>query len=330
MFACCQLVFGRSKSLVYDLQRKGFYSLSNDAYSILKMSENLDIASIKAFYNDKDSFIDDFFNQFIEAEMGFYTNEPTSFPNIDFTWYSPNVITNSIIEIDNYSQFDFEYAIKQLDDLACKAVQIRFLNFITIDVINGYLSVFKTSRIKHIELLIPFVSESFRNEYYEIMVNDPRLYRIMVYSSPKDQLIFSNRIQGKALIEFEKDIRININETIKLERFSTNIELFSEAQAYNLGLNRKVCINKEGEIKNYLTHKSSFGNIMNTDVKNVIESKEFIKKWDVSNDDIEICKDCQYRYTCVSNSDIIEIKGKYYKEEICGFDPFTNNWAIVN
>jgi len=46
----------------------------------------------------------------------------------------------------------------------------------------------------------------------------------------------------------------------------------------------------------------------------------------ISNDIIEKCKDCQYRYMCLSNSDIEEKAGKFHKINSCTFNPYENKW----
>jgi len=149
----------------------------------------------------------------------------------------------------------------------------------------------------------------------------------MIYGAPNDTIIQpENVLTNKKIIHFKKDIRIDPKEMIKVERFGTNIESFTEAQRHNLGLNRKVCIDRNGEIKNYLSHNTSFGNIKKDKIKDVILKSEFQKKWLITNDRIETCNTCQYRYACVSNSDIKKENNKYYKIDTCNFDPSSNNW----
>src|SRR5690606_14544791 len=156
---------------------------------------------------------------------------------------------------------DFYSVVNQLDQLACRAVQIRLLDTVSIERVKGYLRPFESSRIKHVELLLPY-HKPFNNQLFiELKAFEPRLNRILIYASPKDRLITSNNMLGTGIIQFAKDIRTEMDEIIKLERFTTNIELFSEAQSHNAGLNRKVCIDRKGYIKNYLSHSKSFGDI---------------------------------------------------------------------
>ena len=328
LFASCQIVKGYEHSLIYDIERMAFYDLSNDFLDILNMAKTKDISTIKQIYNNQqDNLIDDFFNQFIESEIGFYTEDPNSFPAIDFTWESPYYITNSIIELDEFSEFNLEDLIYQLDNLGCCAIQIRILFSISTEKLKIILNNFNNLRIQHLDIFIPYSNTFDYTELYTLIELQPRLNRILVYASLENKIfLHENHIFDKTIIHLKKDIRFDSTEIINVDRFSTNIEIFSEAQQYNIGLNRKVSINKQGDIMNYLDHNKIYGNIKIDSIEKIISQKEFQEKWFISNDKIETCKECQYRYTCISNSDIIIDNNKYYKANMCNFDPIKNLW----
>lgn len=323
LFACCIVVEGASSSLIYDIQRDAFYDLPNDFLSIINSSSLYDVDTIKNTFEYEDNVIDSFFNHFIEAEIGFYTHEPASFPAIDLTWDSPHNIVNSIIELVRESGFDWINVIEQLNSLGCKAIQLQLLSDFTVDELRTIIHVFKDSRFKHIELMLPFNNEMDRDVLCGFMKDEPRLNQIMIYACSEDKLVMNE--YGKSIVQFKKDIRVDQNEILKVEKFSTNVELFSEAQNYNVGLNRKVCIDKMGEIRNYVSHRHSYGNVSSTSILDVLEKTEFKNKWSISNDMIETCKDCQYRYACVSNSDIRKEGDKFYKSNYCDYVPNINS-----
>lgn len=328
LFASCKIVTGQSRSIIYDLERASFYDFPNDFLEIIEMSKVNDIATIKRNYNnEQDSIIEHFFSQFIDSEVGFYTTEPECFPEIDFTWDCPYEVTNAIIELENLMQYDFEEVIAQLDKLGCQAIQIRILSWLSNEELKRIVDVFKDLRIQNVELLIPYQNLTEYTDFYNLLEDEPRLKRILIYSAPADQPISHENYRfDKSIIQFKKDIRSDANEILKAERFVTNIQIFSEAQNHNLGLNRKICINKNGEIKNYINHDISFGNVQTHKIENIIRDDTFKEKWLISNDLIEICNTCQYRYACVSNSDIKKIDNKYYKTDRCNFEVSTNKW----
>lgn len=329
LFASCIIVKGKASSLIYDVERMEFYDLSNDFVELLSMAEHHDMDAIKAQYgHEQDELIDGFFAQFVETEIGFFTTEPERFPKIDFTWESPCFVTNAILELDDASDFDVEDVVNQLSDLACRAVQIRFLHDVSEDELRYKLSLFDNSRIQQIDVLMPYREPANQNLLYDLAGTHPRVNRFLLYAAPKDEIIsHDHQALDKVIICLAKDLRTDAAEVINPNRFSTNIDIFSEARAYNLALNRKVCINRTGDIKNYIGHRKSFGNVKTDALRPVLTDAAFREKWYITNDEIEVCRDCQYRYACVNNSDIETRDGKYYKTDRCAFHPETNTWG---
>lgn len=329
LFASCIIVKGIASSLIYDTERNTFYDLPNGFLDIIDSSTSKSLKDIRSYFGLDLSEIESLFDKLVDAEIGFYTDEPYSFPEIDLTWYSPLRITNSIIELDSNSKFnfDFENVILQLNSLGCRAIQLRLLSEFDYNELERLTKVFSNTRIKHIELMIPWsINISFEN-LYSLLKYEARLNRIMVYASPEEGIVIAENKIGKSILQFKKDIRVNQSEVISLGLFNTNLEQFSEAQKYNLGLNRKICVNKSGEIKNYLNHEYSHGNVKNLSLQDIIGTSEFTLKWSISNNQIEICKDCKYRYACVSNSDILKKNDAFFKVSYCNFDPYTDRWT---
>lgn len=326
-FACCVLVQGFNESLIYDIQRNELYKIPNNLVEILQLSQTIDIISLKEIYQKEElASIDNIFEQFVNEEIGFYTTEPDVFPEIDFSWDSPYKITNAIIELDRNSEFDSIDVIQQLKSLGCKAIQIRFLMSVDKIELGPIVAAIKDSQINHVEFLMPYRPDHDISPLYELMFEEPRIMRILIYGCEEDKVLVNAVNGNKSVVQLKRDIRMDTSEIIKVERFFTNIESFSESKNHNLGLNRKVCISKSGELKNYLTHRKSFGNVANVSISDVVTGLDFRNRWFVHNDMIEKCKDCQFRYVCVNNSDINEISGKYTKINECSFNPYTNTW----
>lgn len=326
LFASCIIVDGYNESLIYDLERSTSYILPKGYSFFLKELQKVDIDTFKENSTNKSVEIDNFINKFLREEIGFTTDDPKPFTNIELTWKSPYLITNAIIQITNDVNYDVIGVFDQLDKLGCQAIQLRIESNMNIDIISGYLSKFNKSRIRFIELIIPFNEKVNEKSYFELMCKYPRIGSIKIYNAIEDLIIKNeDKFYNNKLIYLTKNIN-QINEVIRRENFRYNIPAFTEAQNHNIGLNRKVCITKNGDIKNHLSHKKKFGNINKDKIGDIVSHEKFQKTWFISNDLIEKCKDCQYRYTCVSNSDI-KVKNKLYsKIELCGFDPYLNHW----
>ncbi len=70
--------------------------------------------------------------------------------------------------------------------------------------------------------------------------------------------------------------------------------------------------------------KKSFGNIKDTTLEEALEKPGFKDLWSIKKDDIQVCKDCEFRYMCsdcrvyVKDSSNIFSKPKY-----CTYNPYT-------
>ena len=61
-------------------------------------------------------------------------------------------------------------------------------------------------------------------------------------------------------------------------------------------------------------------------IADIIETEEFKRKGIITNDEIEKCKDCQFRYMCLSNSDLNISDHIIYKTISCSYDPYKDHW----
>ena len=325
LYESCILVNGYHTDLIYDIENSVFYQIPHDISSILGDTFRLPVSELLLKFNDGVSSL---FEKFAEMGLGFFTNYPDLFPRINLHWDSPFPILNSVIEVENCSLLWIEKVIHQLSKLSCRAIQIRVLEPLSpADLVEFIISKVGSSRINQIEVYIPYQENLDTKFLFSILARENRVTRIAIYNSPQNVVISDmEQITNDKLFFYSDNLTRDSKEIINISRFYTNIKMFSESQNHNIGLNRKISIRYNGEIKNYISHEKSFGNIKDTLLQDVFPTEEFQEKWFISNDKIEICKLCQYRYACTSNSDIVKSGGKYYKTEMCAFDPINNKW----
>ena len=73
--------------------------------------------------------------------------------------------------------------------------------------------------------------------------------------------------------------------------------------------------------------QTTFGHVNEVLLKDVLDLKEFKYLGNIKKDEIEICKDCEFRYICldcrayVENSDDI-----FSKPKKCNYDPYSSSW----
>lgn len=327
-FASCRIVAGQHSSAIYDLERSAIYDLPNAFLDILREVELIPLEQLPAMYDEtRYRQIKQFMDKFVEKEIAFYTTEPERFPDIDLSWEMPRHITNAILEVDDPGSYPFATTVAQLNELSCQAIQIRLLRYFSpAQMTDEILKALAGTQISYCEIMAP-TGDIPVAQWIDLMDMQPRLRRVFVYAAAEDAVLYNDNDRfGRKIVAFRKDIRQDTNEKIRPERFSPNIISFTEAQSHNLGLNRKVAIDSLGNIRNYISHTHSFGHVNEQKLEMVINQPAFREKWFLSNDQIEDCKNCQYRYTCVSNSDIRQENDKYYKTDMCTFNQQENTW----
>ncbi len=328
LYSSCNIVKGSLGAILVDLDRKNIYEIPSLLFDLLDKTYDFSIGEIKKQNQHQyDEGLDAYLNQFVELGLGFFTKEPDAFPKLNLIWDSPLEIQTAILEVKNLKIYDIKSVMQQLDELGCAAIQFRFLNKSSFNEISKVISHAKLSRIKSIEL---YIHESgFSNDELLDIVEIPRV-QLLVISGVRQKSIshLSSAIKNHAKIFFSKQkITFGEKDVVNLNNFVLDIRTFSESQIYNIALNRKISIDWQGNIKNYPAHDAFYGNVLKDDLIPIVKSEKFREKWTISNDQIEKCKSCQYRYVCFFNSDLKKQNGKWIKMEDCGFNPITNKWS---
>jgi len=127
LFACCVPVMGARRSSLCDLQRGVVQLIPNGLAEILKKHRGKTVAEIKKEYKNKyDSQINEYLCFLIANEFGFLCDDIENFPDLDLSWNEPERITNALIDVDISSEHNFKAILNDLDDLGCKALQVRY------------------------------------------------------------------------------------------------------------------------------------------------------------------------------------------------------------
>jgi hypothetical protein len=154
LYACCIPVKGYNRSMITDIQRKDSVFIPNILLDILDMSEMLSISEIKRkFSRQKHSYINEYFTFLIEKDLGFYCEkfEIDEYPKLNLEWKRPEKITNAIIDSDKHIYIT-KKVIKQLDEVDCKALQIRFYQSLRLNKLYSVINLFGDSRLRHIDM----------------------------------------------------------------------------------------------------------------------------------------------------------------------------------
>ena len=329
LFACCVPVQGARRSVICDLQRQNFHFIPNGLYEILTEHAGATVEEIQAAYDHEyDEEIAEYFDFLLEHEMGFWCEDLERFPSIDLTWETPERITNAILDVDERSGHDYEKIFPQLDDLGCKAVEIRCFHRCRPDELRQILEAARYGRLRSIDLLAGYGPE-LTPEALERLANDyRRVSSIVIHSAPERRQL--PPLRTGVTIEYRAAAVDSPACCGKIHPgyFVVNLETFAEAQRHNSCLNRKISIDARGEIKNCPSMARSFGNARETSLHGALAQRDFTALWSINKDQIEVCKDCEFRYICTDcRAYIRDAADRYSKPSKCSYDPYTAEWT---
>lgn len=327
LYACCVPVKGAARSTVCDVQRRRYFFIPNGLYDILIEHEGKTLDEIKAAFDHAyDDVIDEYF-EFLEAQnLGFWTDEPERFPELDMTWERPERITNAIIDVDVESTHDYAGLVDQLDDLRCKELQLRFFDPINPDAFVEVLGATSGSRLRHVEAILPARPEYTTRRLRELCDTHQRLGHLSFYGAEEDAM----ETIGGTQVSYRTDVVDGPSccGQVHSDYFIADVEVFTEAQQFNTCLNRKISVDARGEIRNCPSMQQSFGNVADTSLHSALLHRDFKALWEINKDQVDVCKDCEFRYVCTDCRAYIEDPDDLYsKPSKCSYDPYTATWA---
>src|ERR1700744_4429790 len=99
LYSNCIPVKGYGNNLSYDLQLSKYNSIHSFLFRIVFLAKRKKIKDILDLYEEKlHKIILENFKYLVEEGLGFYTDIPGQFRDLDLYWDNPGIITNVIID----------------------------------------------------------------------------------------------------------------------------------------------------------------------------------------------------------------------------------------
>lgn len=270
-----------------------------------------------------------------EKKLGFWTVTPQRFPLMDLEYKgTAAVITNAILDITLESKHPYQKIVKELGVLGCTHLQIRIFGVSSSEEFNQLnlvelLEFINQSSLLAIEIIMPYLSKVADMAKHMFYKNN-RILSLLLYGAPQDKVLARDSHGEISLGEVRKDVEPSNHCGLKIDpftAFSTSIPSFTEAVNRNSCLNQKLGIDHKGQVKNCPTMVKVFGNIKTDSLLEIVRDPYFQDIWNLSKDQIEVCKDCQYRYVCSDcRAHLKDQNNPVSKPLGCEFDPYTNHW----
>lgn len=342
IFPNCIPVKGFLKSSICDFGREQINLFPSSYFNLLADFEKHKVKKIFSIYDVANHENIQIFIQFLlDNEYAFFSEHKQKFPKIDIIWKSPELINNAIIDIGN-EELNLEGLILQLAELQCKYLQIRsYSEDCSLKKITQLLKKTENSTsIEGVDLILKYNKYNTEDDYCEFFQNNLLVSSLYIhsYETSKTLNVYfnysgNNESVKKSIVRkifFTNQIISDASSCgiISSKYFnSSSIQDFSHNKCHNSCLHKKIAIDQNGNIKNCPSMTSNYGNIDDKSIVNIAKSKSFQKLWNVTKDQISVCKDCEFRYVCTDCRAYLEDPQDILSKPLkCGYDPYKGVW----
>jgi len=195
-------------------------------------------------------------------------------------------------------------------------------------LLKQILVTLETSIVESIEIFAPYETDGMLNALIRLMKKYHRIRSFSLYNAPQNMVKYSRNIGFGQIVTVKTDVKGHLScGVVSHHYFISNISLYTESLAHNSCLNRKISIDVDGNIKNCPSMSQSFGNIRDTTLQEALDHPDFKKYWNVTKDQISVCKDCEFRYICTDCRAYLENPEDMHSKPLkCGYNPYTCEW----
>ncbi|MEN2435782.1 grasp-with-spasm system SPASM domain peptide maturase [Weeksellaceae bacterium A-14] len=324
---------GAIKITIVDPSRGKVFELPKSFSQLIHDLKKCPISEVRLLYDDN---LDPFIQFILENDLGMITSTPKQFPDIDRSFSSPEYINNAILDFYPSESYDvYGTRLQKLDNLGCKFYEFRMYLSLDLKIIESIFKNVQFNSLKSINIHSIHSSESDNENYIRILRNFPFIKRIFIFNSDSNSRIKSKEIMDDQRLYYLTD-KLDNKSCGKVSfhnLFIRSTEQIVENISHNSCLHKKISVDSIGNIRNCPSMVESYGNIDDNILPTIINNTNFTKLWDINKDQIEVCKDCEFRYLCTDCRAYTE-RTHYNKYNIdiskplkCGYNPYTGEWS---
>jgi len=226
----------------------------------------------------------------VAAGYGHLTGFPERFQPIPFTWHAVDEIQYAVIDYSTgRAGYSLTNVLGELDTIGCKHLELRLPeDWKTSGILQQLQKYLAESEYSSLHLVLRYREETETSSLFSTI---PHLARITFRAAPVEGK--SNK--GRRKVRYQTGPMDPIISAPQMPIIVSR-RFFSEALNYNPYYNRRIAIDRLGNIKNDLGLEQSFGNCRDQQISEVYALDAFRQLWEVNADRILQLKDDPRRY----------------------------------
>lgn len=237
-----------------------------------------------------------------------------------------NTFSNGIIDVNKEFRSIYKYLFQETSTLRVPHLCLRLGYEMTNDDFFDMIEVFRHKELLSLEIQLNYSQKLNADDLQTRLFDTFPVSSLYVFGHPFE-MIRPNSPVYYLRESFDTCCCGNINPAY----FRLNNKLFTESQHYNTCLNKKICIDREGNLKNCLYMVESAGTLDALMNGGTVDFGKLKRWWGVRKDDIDVCKDCEFRYMCTDCRSFLKDPADMYSQpEKCPYNPYIGKWEGEN
>jgi len=340
LFADCVPVKGATSSAIYDLTRHAISTFPSEYYPLFELFRAHLLGQIFAMFAEQDRENLCEFLQFLHSsEYMMLVQDPAAFPAMSSRFDPAHVVSHAVIDV-NTEHHDYRKIVGEIDALRCAHLQIRSYSMLFgLEDLEELAHLCHGTSILTLDALLAHEPERCDDDYAAVVRDNRILSGLAVHSANGERTIrvdygltgSSAELVAATITVTPKQLGSHFDcGTIgRADLLQPSTPGFNELRAFNGCLNGKVAIDERGQIRNCPAMARGFGDHRQTALADVVTSIAFQGPWHYRKDDIEVCRDYQYRYACADCRAFVDKPGneETSKPLKCGYDPYSDSWS---
>ncbi len=320
-----EIVKGYSRSVVFDIFKCSYFFLPKRLANFFAEKRSFSIGDLIEICDGDDNAID--LIEYFKRKQIISSSFSTELFECEKRKYDfPGVISNAIVEINKIYKSNYPKLFQEISDLGCHSIELRFIDFSN-ELLNFIFENLNSTKISSYNVFVPIIKETKAIVHW--FESNQKLLNLVMLSNNGSSMIpqlFYEKLQSKAFILDNSIDGLNEICGKLFHPINTNSFHFLESKSFNNCLNKKVCVDFNGRIKNCLAFSKEFGDAFN-DLRIVVNSHLFQAKWDLTKDEIDVCKSCEFRYLCKDcRANIKHIENIFSQPAKCTYNPYIAKW----
>jgi len=324
------LTEGALRGIIVDLSIRKIYFAPNSLLHFLRINDRKKLSLIYEKYEKSEQLIITEYIEWLSNKNIIFLCENEEFvSNIRITskdYLTPHLITNCIYDVNTGNLKEAAEILSIVSLNRIPFVELRIFDPLPLIDLFELINKIQVSDINNVVVIMQYNNSLKLSTLRKGLKFMTTLSKLVIYESIVERNYFIH--DGLTEIIFTKaNISSKSCGKFDPDYFFPNSEFYSEGLKHNSCLNRKISIDRDGNVKNCPSMPTIHGNIFEVDLSHIISKKDFKKYWHITKENIDTCKICEFRSICQDCRAYVQQPDNILSKPLkCGYDPYTNKW----